>query len=217
MRIVDAGAFSSWLATAELAVQGRATSDVPCGTCTACCRASQFVHVGPDEHDALSHIPAELLFPAPGTTDGTRLLGYDERGHCPMLVDDRCSIYEHRPRACRTYDCRVFPAAGVDPGDGSPVAEPARRWRFDHPEERDRVEHDAVHAAAGFLDEHHHELFGDAPRPNPTQRAVMAVRVNAAFREDAAFREQGGDGTARSRGPVREEVLRLVRERRPRA
>jgi hypothetical protein len=25
-----------------------------------------------------------------------------------MLVDDRCSIYEDRPRACRTYDCRIL-------------------------------------------------------------------------------------------------------------
>ena len=27
-----------------------------------------------------------------------------------MLAEDGCSIYAHRPRACRTYDCRVFPA-----------------------------------------------------------------------------------------------------------
>ena len=38
-------------------------SDVPCNGCTACCRSSQFVHVGPDEADTLAHIPAELLFP----------------------------------------------------------------------------------------------------------------------------------------------------------
>ena len=24
-----------------------------------------------------------------------------------------CSIYDHRPRTCRTFDCRVFAAAGV--------------------------------------------------------------------------------------------------------
>jgi Fe-S-cluster containining protein len=31
-----------------------------------------------------------------------------------MLIDNRCSIYPHRPRTCGTYDCRVFPAAGLD-------------------------------------------------------------------------------------------------------
>ena len=97
---------------------GSGGSDVPCGTCTACCTSSQFVHIEPDERDALAHIPAELLFPAPGRPRGHVLLGYDERGHCPMLVDGACSIYAHRPRTCRTYDCRVFAAAGVDPGDG---------------------------------------------------------------------------------------------------
>ena len=30
-------------------------------------------------------------------------MGYDERGHCPMLVDGDCSIYDHRPRTCRMY------------------------------------------------------------------------------------------------------------------
>ena len=48
---------------------------------------------------------------------GNMLLGYDENGHCPMLIDDKCSIYEHRPITCRSYDCRIFPAAGIVAGD----------------------------------------------------------------------------------------------------
>jgi len=205
--VVDAGGFSSWLATAVDAVRGEATSDVPCGTCTACCRASQFVHVEPDEEDALAHIPSELLFPAPGAPAGHVLMGYDERGHCPMLVDDRCSIYEHRPKACRTYDCRVFPAAGIEPRSASPVREPARRWRFGHPEGRDRVEHDAVLAAAAFLDGHQQELFNGHPPPNATQRAVMAVRLHG------SFVEEGDDGVLRRREPGVDEVRSKLRRR----
>ncbi|HET7720760.1 MAG TPA: YkgJ family cysteine cluster protein, partial [Acidimicrobiales bacterium] len=101
---LPAGRFSTWLV--------RIGVDVPCGTCTACCTSSQFVHIGPDERDTLSRIPKALLFPAPGQPKGHVVMGYDERGHCPMFVDGACSIYEHRPRTCRTYDCRVFPAAG---------------------------------------------------------------------------------------------------------
>ena len=42
-------------------------------------------------------------------------MGFDERGRCPMLTDAGCSIYAHRPRTCRTFDCRVFTAAGLSP------------------------------------------------------------------------------------------------------
>lgn len=104
-----AGSFSVWLKGMGRALRGEAASEVPCDGCTACCRSSQFVHIEPDETDTLARIPEELLFPASRLPAGNKLMGYDEHGRCPMLVDDRCSIYEHRPRACRTYDCRVFP------------------------------------------------------------------------------------------------------------
>ena len=111
---LSAGDFSSWMIEIQGAIRGDHGSDVPCDGCTACCTSSQFIHVGPDESDTLAHIPTDLLFPAPGLPPGHVVLGYDERGHCPMLIDDKCSIYEHRPRTCRTYDCRIFPAAGLD-------------------------------------------------------------------------------------------------------
>src|ERR1044072_724626 len=94
----------------QAALRGETDADVPCGDCSACCTSSQFVPIGPDETDTLAHIPAELLFPAPGRDKGVVLRPYDERAHCRMLVDGRCSIYEHRPRTCRTYDCRIFAA-----------------------------------------------------------------------------------------------------------
>ena len=106
-------------------------SDVPCDGCTACCESSQFVLVEPDEHDARSLIPAELLFPAPGAPKGYSVLPYDEHGRCPMLGERGCLIYEHRPRTCRAYDCRVLAAAGVDPGPSKPaIAARVRRWDF---------------------------------------------------------------------------------------
>ena len=98
---LDAGAFSTWVEGVLGAIGGRSDSDVPCGDCTGCCTSSQFVHIAPDELDTLRHIPPELLFPAPGAPRGHRLLGYDARGHCPMLADGKCTIYHHRPRTCR--------------------------------------------------------------------------------------------------------------------
>ena len=117
-----------WLVDLGRALTGEADMDVPCGDCTACCTSSQFVHVEPDDRAALERIPDELLFPAPGLPEGHLLLGHDERGHCPMLVDGACSIYDARPRTCRTYDCRVFAVSGVAPEDQPDIAARVRSW-----------------------------------------------------------------------------------------
>jgi hypothetical protein len=179
---IAAGQFSAWLEEMAAALRGDTDAGVPCGTCTACCTSSQFVPIGPDEVDALAHIPADLLFPAP-KRPGHVLLGYDERGHCPMLVDGGCSIYDHRPRTCRTYDCRVFPAAGVVPPDGTKVAiaERAGQWRFDVDTDGERAAFDAVRAAAAYLAGHADELPEDLDPVNETGLAVLAVQLHGAF------------------------------------
>jgi uncharacterized protein len=179
---LSAGDFSGWLAQAEGAIRRGESSDVPCDGCTACCRSSQFVHIGPEESDARDRVPAELLFAAPGLPAGYLLMGYDERGHCPMLVDDRCSIYEHRPRTCRTYDCRVIAATGVElDADQHLIAERAARWRFDDLTHDEEVLRDAVRAAAAFVACHREDLPDGAVPSNPTQRAVLAIDVHDVF------------------------------------
>jgi len=55
---------------------------------------------------------------------------------CPFLENGSCSIYEHRPRTCRTYDCRVFPATGLrvdDDDDKELIAQRAQQWQFSYP------------------------------------------------------------------------------------
>jgi len=150
---LPAGDFSPWLADMRIALRAGTTMDVACGECTGCCTSSQFVHIEPDEADTLAHVPKELLAPAPLLPKGHLVLGYDENGHCPMLVDNKCSIYEHRPRTCRTYDCRVFAAAGVelDDDDSPVIAERARRWRFSTASAKDEADFAAVQQAARFL------------------------------------------------------------------
>lgn len=183
-----AGDFSTWLVEIRAALRGDRDSDVPCAGCTACCTSSQFVHIGPDETDALAHIPAELTFAAPRMPRGHVLLGYDQHGRCPMLVDDRCSIYEHRPKTCRTYDCRVFPAAGIDVGEGDPdkslIAERASRWLFDYSSDSDEVRHDAVRAAATFLAANVTSMPDGVAPTTATQRAVVAVQLHRSFLSD---------------------------------
>ncbi|HET7416887.1 MAG TPA: YkgJ family cysteine cluster protein [Solirubrobacterales bacterium] len=176
---LDAGRFSDWLRDAERAVAGQGEAAVPCDGCTGCCTSSQFVHISPAETATLARIPAALLFPAPLLPPGHKVLGYDERGHCPMLVDGRCSIYEDRPRACRTYDCRIFAAAGVEP-DKADVAVRSRRWRFSVPA-GDEAPAAAVRAAARWLGAHRDRLPERLRAGGPTALAVLAVRAHRAF------------------------------------
>jgi len=155
-------------------------ADVPCGDCNACCRTSHFIHVRPEEKRALARIPHRLLFPAPGLPPGNLVLGYDKTGCCPMLVDGRCTIYEERPLACRTYDCRIYAAAGVT-ADRAAIAEQVRRWRFTHPSREDRDREAAVRAAARFIREHPESLPGEAARREPVRVAVLAIAVHEEF------------------------------------
>jgi hypothetical protein len=179
----DAGPFSVWLDGTRAALRGADDAEVPCGTCTACCTSSQFVHIEPDERRTLARIPTALQFPAPGRPAGHVVLPYDERGHCPMLVDGACSIYEDRPRTCRTYDCRVFAAAGVDPDpDTQPaIARQVGRWRFTMDTTDARAASDAIRAAASFLRDRGRELPDGTAPVNRTQLAVLAVEIHDAF------------------------------------
>jgi Fe-S-cluster containining protein len=212
---LDAGTFSVWLRETVLARSREGGAVVPCGECTACCTSSQFVLIEPDETETKGRIRPELLFPAPGLPKGNVLLGYDEHGHCPMFVDGRCSIYEHRPRTCRTYDCRVFPAAGIelDEADKAEILRRTRRWRFDSPTTFDTTLHAAVQAAAAFLRGHARDWpDGLVPR-NATQLAFLAIEVHEVFLGDKAE-----DGTAQVITPpadVVESAVRRARATRP--
>ena len=164
-----AGRFSVWLDEINGALRDERPSDVPCNGCTACCRSSQFVHIGPDELDTLARIPVGLLFPAPGQAEGNVVLGYDENGNCPMLIDDKCSIYEHRPWTCRTYDCRIFTATGVDVDEAQPeIAHRVARWRFDFLDALDQEQYAAVQTMAVQIGE----------RTNGMQQAVLAIEIH---------------------------------------
>jgi hypothetical protein len=99
-----------------------------------------------------------------------------------MLINNKCSIYEHRPRTCRTYDCRIFAAARLDVDDDKIlIARQARRWRFSFATSIDRTEEKAVEAAAAFLDKHRDLLPKAAAPADVTQLAVLAIAIHGLF------------------------------------
>ncbi len=110
-------------------------------------------------------------------------MGYDEKGRCPMLTDNGCSIYAHRPLTCRNYDCRIFSAAGLSPDDEETPARPREMplWRFSYPGSRDRKQHKAVKTAARFLQQHANKLPAEVIPSNSIQVALLAIKVYHVF------------------------------------
>ena len=174
----EAGDFSAWLHQTRRALRQDVDTQVGCGDCIGCCSAGYFVQVRPDEAQALARIPPAVRVPAPGKP-GHQLLGYDARGHCPMLHAGRCSIYAHRPRTCRTYDCRVFTAAGIAAGDAakSIINERVRNWRFSYPTPQDHFEQAAVQRVAHFIRHNAHSFPGGRFAASPTQVAILAIKT----------------------------------------
>jgi uncharacterized protein len=167
-----------WVDEFRAALRGERNSDVPCGSCSSCCTSSQFILIEADEVATLRHVPTELRFPAP-RRPGSFVLGYDEHGRCPMLIDGACSIYAHRPRTCRTYDCRVFAATGLadNVDDKAGISAAAQSWRFD-PIVNEQLE--AMRFAATYLREHRDEL-GDLLPATTTHLAVLAFSLHDLF------------------------------------
>ena len=180
---LPAGKFSAWLQCIRNLQIKKNGVDVPCGDCTACCRSSYFIHIRPEESETLARIPDELLFTAPGLPKGNLLMGYDENGHCPMLIENKCSIYDHRPLTCRAYDCRIFSATGIVPSDENKalITQHSQRWKFNFPTVSDRNQYSAVQAAAKFLIERAECFPIDALPSNETQLAIIAIKVYDVF------------------------------------
>jgi Fe-S-cluster containining protein len=182
-RGVSAGEFSNWLRVTEAAMRpGEEATDVPCGSCRGCCRSSMFIHIGPEEVETIRRIPKGLLFPAPGFPRGHVLMGYRDRGQCPMLSDGECSIYEYRPQTCRDYDCRVFAATGlsVDEHNQPEIAHRVGEWSFSYSEEG-RALQAALRRAVSFL-QGNRARFPEGGLPGESGPvAAIAVRISKLF------------------------------------
>jgi len=177
-----AGPFSEWLRAMRAALAGSSAMDVACGDCRGCCTSSYFIKVRAHEAATIEKIGADKLRAAPGSTRGDLLMGYDAQGHCHMFANGGCSIYQHRPETCRTYDCRVFTAAGMNAGpDRSVINERIASWQFEYPTPRDTQEHRAVTAAANYLRQHPVRFPGGHVPSRASEIAVLAVKSYEVF------------------------------------
>jgi Fe-S-cluster containining protein len=178
--VADPVPFGAWMQATLDTLLRDAPADVPCGSCNACCRTFHQLHVRPDEKRARRRLPKEYLSVARGLPPGYLLLGYTDEGACPVLIGGRCTIYEDRPLVCRTYDCRLYAATGVEP-DRREIATQVRRWRFSYAGERDRELQKAVLAALSFIRQTPSCLPSGAARRQPIRLATLAVVVHDLF------------------------------------
>jgi hypothetical protein len=110
-----------------LAAWGRGKAGpVPCAGCSACC---YYAGVPVDKKRDRSRLPHLLT---ERDHDGELVLQRRADGACAHLGNRGCMIYEHRPSACRSFDCRAFSAMGLvehcDPNHRTPD------WEFAAPE-----------------------------------------------------------------------------------
>ena len=180
--VKHAGEFSDWINSFLGTMKGESSGDVPCGDCIGCCTSSKFVLVRPTDFEAISIIPEELLFPAPGLPKGYQLMGYDEQGHCPMFKSGKCSIYELRPETCKQYDCRVLAATGANiEGESKEIVETITSWQFEFSDNESRNKEKALKRAMLFLKENS-EFFPRGYIPNTdSQISALAVRIYKEF------------------------------------
>jgi Fe-S-cluster containining protein len=127
----------------------RPSATVPCDGCTACCRMKKLDFNPADERpDSLAHLDYEPDPERPGWALLRRV-----NGACVHLgpVGDRigCTVYPHRPRPCRLFDCRFFALSGI-----VEIYEDGSRWPTWVPENRDindMLQHGGLQAAAQAL------------------------------------------------------------------
>lgn len=74
-------------------------SDVLCGDCTKCCSLSPLLT--PEEFESGQYI---YTFVDAGNGNPTVAIPNTEKG-C-IYFDQKCTIYDRRPRSCRVFDCR---------------------------------------------------------------------------------------------------------------
>lgn len=78
-------------------------TDALCTTCGLCCDGSLFADVelaGESEADRLEALGLEM-------DDGDASSGFLAQP-CAALRGNMCSIYAHRPKCCRTFECRLL-------------------------------------------------------------------------------------------------------------
>ena len=181
---VPAGTFGDWLADMRAVLRGQRDADVPCGDCVGCCVSKYVIPLRPADSRVLESIPDRYLMIERGENGIRYQMKFREDGTCPLFCQGKCSVYQHRPRTCRDYDCRVYAATGLVPdGDRPVIGERVAAWRFSYRTEDERRDARAVRRAAEFIRSSGTVLPAQLRLDSSAAVAVLAVKVYPVFRE----------------------------------
>ena len=91
--------------------------NVPCGSCTTCCEKLA-PHLSVSEIQSglypLSLVNPDSSHLRENPNTGPIVTLYRKKdGGCGMFIDNKCSIYDIRPIACRQFDCRKGHYPGI--------------------------------------------------------------------------------------------------------
>ena len=112
-------AYQRFKLTGERSELAALTSTVNCRSCRACC--VDFVETSLLPGDSGDGLDTEIR-------DGKRFLRKKANGECVHLQDGGCSVYEHRPSACRVFDCRDFAVSKLTNPDLPLLNEAIAQW-----------------------------------------------------------------------------------------
>lgn len=78
--------------------------EVPCGTCTACCKKGAII-LHPEHGDDPAKFQTTIR-KHPITGEPAHFVNHKANGECIYLGDTGCTIHATAPHICTTFDCR---------------------------------------------------------------------------------------------------------------
>ncbi len=185
---VAAGDLGRWVADMAAVLRGTAGAEVPCGACVGCCSSRWPVALRDGDAAAAAKFPPQSIVAPANAPTGLRYAVPLEDGRCTMLCGKQCSIYPIRPQTCRDFDCRLFAATGIDAaGEDKPlINERIQAWRFSYASPADEERHEALRAAARFLQKA--LLHPGSPRlpSSPVAIAGLAFKAHPVFLQETS-------------------------------
>lgn len=134
----------------------RVDASVPCNGCKSCCHHED-VEVRAEQERAEDLRYLDLV----QTQEGRTVLRKRDDGACAHLVSSGCAVYDHRPRACRMYDCRIRAIAGLTMRYGE-TEHTAPAWAFRPQSPQDLATMSVLRISARrYLAEHPNGLIED--------------------------------------------------------
>jgi len=94
---------------------------VPCGECRTCC-----------SHINAQLYPEEIKFYKNkfSKSDGKYHLKRNSNDTCVYLNDRGCSIHDHVPKVCKTFDCRYMGFFNIKNPKNENLTKASKRWIF---------------------------------------------------------------------------------------